>query len=191
MKKYSLIINLILPMFLFSQEIVQYEEINNENKKYAVLYYNMKIYKDIDYITEFIKNLKEIDPWDRFELIEICRIYENNDVIYYFSGDCVFSSEGVGDVICRIKLTDNISGDSLTDELITDIYDGKYFRDDFSVDQEIIETGNDSNGLYENRKKWEIGKSDYLLNIFKNTLYSLKNKLLNLEYIDELNRIYP
>jgi hypothetical protein len=170
-------------MLLFSQEIIQFEEINNENKKYAVLYYNMKIYKDIDYITEFIKNLKEFDSWDRFELVKIYKIYENDDVIYYFSGDCVFSSKEVGNIISRIKLTDNISGDPLMDELITDMYDGKFFRDGFSVDQDTIETGNDSNGLYENRKKWEIGKTDYLLNIFKNTLYSIKNTLLSLEYI--------
>jgi hypothetical protein len=171
-------------MLLFAQEIVQYEEIINENKKYAVLYYNMQIYKNNIYTNEFIEKMKETEPWDRFELVKVYKIYENDDIIYYFSGDCVFSSEEVGNIISRIKLTDAISGDPVTDELITDHYNGKYFRDDFSVDQEIVELGNNDNGEFENRIKWEIGKSDYLLNIFKNTLYSIKNKLLNFEYLE-------
>jgi hypothetical protein len=190
MKKIFFLLNAVLPVLVFAQEVVRYEEINNENKKYAVLYYTMKIYNDDDYTTEFIEKMKEIEPWNRLKLIEAYKTHENNTVVYYFSGDCVFSSEKVGNIICRIKLTDTISGDPLMDELITDLYDGNYFRDDFPIDPEIlVETGNDDKGEFENREKWELGKSDYLLDIFKNTFYSINDSLVNLEYIDEM-RIY-
>jgi hypothetical protein len=172
---------------LHAQETSE-SDITAEDKKYAVLYYYMKVYSDENYAAGFVKKLSEMDSSDRLNMISIDRTIENDDIIYTFSGECIFQSNEAGYIISRIKLTDTLTGDPATDDVVADLRNGRFFGDNLENVDEIVEEGMDENGEFKTYRKWESGVSDYLLRIFMNTLYSIKNKLLNYAYLD---RMYP
>jgi hypothetical protein len=166
----------------FSQEIVLHDDIITENRKYSVLYYYYITYEN-DYAKSIIERITSMEPYSRLDLIQAYKTYENDDIIYYFSGDYVCSSNEAGTRIMQIRLTDSLTGDEERDELITDLTYG--YRKFWSYD-EIIETGEDQHGQYEIRKRWELGKANYFLELFKTDYWNAKNELLNIEYIDQL-----
>jgi hypothetical protein len=157
------------------------------NKKYAILYYYFQTYNDADYVKNVIERIKEIEPYSRIELIKSYREYQDDDIIYYFSGEYILSSTECGSRITRIRLTDKITGDETRDDLITDLTMG-YQK--FWSYEDIIETGHDHIGEYKIRKRYEIGKADFFLEMFKTTYYNARNELLNIEYIDDLYNFY-
>jgi hypothetical protein len=167
---------------VFSQEIVLHDDIITENRKYSVLYYYYITYENA-YAKGIIERITSMEPYSRLDLIQAYKTYENDDIIYYFSGDYVCSSNEAGTRIMQIRLTDSLTGDEERDELITDLTYG--YRKLWSYD-EIIETGEDQHGQYKIRKRWELGKADYFLELFKTDYWNAKNELLNIEYIDQL-----
>jgi hypothetical protein len=171
----------------FSQEIVSDDDINTGNKKYALLYYYYQTYDDVDYVKTFIERIEELEPYSRIELVKAYKEYQNDDIIYYFFGEHISSSTECGNFIERIKLTDKITGDEARDELITDLTMG-YKK--FHSYEEIIETGHDHIGEYKIRKRWEIGKAEYFMGLFKTDYWNARNELLNIEYIDDLYNFY-
>jgi hypothetical protein len=185
---------LFIVMYVFSITLVLYAQEINENditiedKKYAVLYYYMKVYNNENYVDNFGEKLSEMESRDRLRIINIDRAIENDNIIYTFSGECIFQSNEAGYIISRIKLTDVLTGDPTTDDLIAGLRDGRFFGDDLKIIDELVEEGIDENGRFNTYRKWELGHATYLLRIFKNTLYSVKNKLLNYKY---LNKMYP
>jgi hypothetical protein len=167
-------------VIIFSQEIVFYDDIVTEGKKYAILYYHYLTYEN-DYAESIIKRIREMAPQSRIDLIQAYKTYENDDIIYYFSGDYVRSSDEAGSRITQIKLTDSLTGDEIMDELITDLTHGT--RKFWSY-EDIVEIGEDQYGKYKINKRWELGKADYFLNLFKTTYWNSRDELLNIEYID-------
>ncbi|MDR2020218.1 MAG: hypothetical protein LBQ14_05555 [Treponema sp.] len=170
---------------LYAQEINE-NDITAENKKYAVLYYYMQVYNDENYVNRFVEKLSETKSQDRLKLIKIDRTIENDNITYTFSGECIFQSNEAGYIISRIKLTDTFTGDPAIDDLIASLRDGRFFGDNLEIIDELVEEGMDENGKFKIHTKWELGRADYLLRIFKNTLYSVKNKLLNYKYLDKM-----
>jgi hypothetical protein len=69
-----------------------------------------------------------------------------------------------------------LTGNEELDNLITDLTYKKYFDYD-----DLIEEGTDENGQYKILKRWEIGKADYFLDLFKTTYYTEVYTLLNIE----------
>jgi hypothetical protein len=169
---------------LYAQEINE-QDITAGNKKYAVLYYYMQVYDDENYVNRFVEKLSGIESRDRLKLIKIDRTIENGNITYTFSGECIFRANEAGSIISGIKLTDTLTGDPATDDLVAGSRDGRFFGDNFEVIDELVEEGMDENGEFKIYAKWELGRADYLLRIFKNTLYSVKYKLLNYKYLDE------
>jgi hypothetical protein len=189
MKKLCIIVYIFsISVVLYAQEIYE-NDITTDDKKYAILYYYMKVYNDENNVNNFIEEISEMESRDRLGLIKIDRIIENDNIIYIFSGECIFRSDEVGYIISRIKLTDNLTGDPILDELVADLRDEIFFSDNPEIIDQIVEEGRDENGEFKTYRKWELGRSDYLLRIFKNTLYSVKNKLLNYKYLDAM--LYP
>jgi hypothetical protein len=171
----------------FSQEIVQYNDIVTENRKYAILYYYTKVYANEDYTRNFIERISASEPYQRFDFLQMNKLYDNEGLIYYYSGDYILSSKISGECTARIKLIDTITGDKTIDELITDLTFG---YENFSSYEHIIETGEDQNGLYTINKRWELGKAEFFLDLFKKDYYYNVDTLVNIEYIDHLFDIY-
>jgi hypothetical protein len=170
------------------QEIVSDDDINTGNKKYAVLYYCYQIYDDVDYVKSVFERIEAIEPYSRIALVQAYREYQGDDIIYYFSGDCIVSSTQCGNRVTRIRLTDKITGDETKDELVTDLTLG-YTK--FWSYEDIIETGHDHiGGEYKIWKRYEIGKAEFFMEIFKTDYYNARNELLNIEYIDDLRDFY-
>jgi hypothetical protein len=185
MRKLSVFLFFSISLAVYAQEISE-GNITAENKKYAVLYYYVKAYNDENYVARFVEKLSGMESGDRLEMIEIKRIVENDDITYIFYGECILQSNEAGYIISKIKLTDTITGDPEIDDLVADLRDDNFFGDNLEIVDEIIEEGMDDYGAFKKYKKWELGHADYLLNIFNNTLYSTKNKLLNYKYLDRM-----
>jgi hypothetical protein len=187
MKLIMALIIYFITISCFSQELVSDDDIITENKKYAIIYYCFQTYDDVDYVKDFIERIKGLEPNSRIGLIKAYKEYQNNDIIYYFSGEYILSSTECGNRILRIRLTDAITGDEIRDELITDLTMG--YKNFWSY-EEIIETGHDHIGEYKIKKRYEIGKADSFLRMFKTDYWNARNELLNIEYIDKLYHYY-
>ena len=162
---------------IFCQELVSINDIITENKKYAIMHYYLKTYDNEDFMNDFIEKIKSKE--DRFDALRAYKLYENDDLIYYFSGDYIDRAQTeAGECFFRIKLIDKITGDETTDDLAANLTFG---NEKLWSYKEKIETGEDKYGQYIIRTKWELGQADFFLRLFITTYHNALWALANIE----------
>jgi hypothetical protein len=189
-KSFLIFVLFLIKITVFSQEMVQIDHINideiiDEGKKYAVLHYYYKTYEDANYTNNFIAKAMEME--NVLDLVKIYKQYDGNNILYQISGCYIVSSNESGEQTMRITLKDSLTGDEIMDELIADLTSN---YDNFWSYEDIIETGIDEQGQYRIRKRWELGRAEYLLGLFRRTYYNTLVALVNIETIDEVFKIY-
>jgi predicted thioredoxin/glutaredoxin len=180
----------LVKTIVFSQEMTQIDhmdidDIIDEGKKYAVLHYYYKMYDDEDYVNNFIAEVMETE--NALDLVKLYKQYNGDDIIYQVSGYYISSSEEAGEQTLRIILKDTLTGNETKDKLIADLT-SDYNK--FWSYEDIIETGIDEQGKYSIRKRWELGYSEYFLELFRRSYYATLLALINIEYIDEIFQIH-
>ena len=175
--KHILLIMVFITNFIFSQEIISFDDFEIGDFENGIMYFEQKIYKNNTNLTNEYKDLLNEIP--------IIKKYSNADnMIYSFTGYVIDNSNNVCIITVKLKLSDmNISliENELLNEFAIDEKEIKILIENMNEAGEYIFEGKDTNGSFSVEKRLYFDDSyefeDYFGMIYAYIIFSNLNRI--------------